>query len=518
MKQPANKKGTSSSRSSKFIIGAIAGAALGGIAIVAVPRIAPYVLVALIIVAAYVAITSSQRGKAKKWAPHKFSAAPAMGALVIGVLSIVGVNYLGASFAWHPEGGIKKTVRNVTANGQAQDANTDATAVSAKPGDILDYTVTVNNSAPAANDQYNDLAFVKMTDNLPAGVELVSDASKRTVTASMGTIKPGKSASVTFQVKVTSTVNGSKIKNTACYEGDSVVKDNPQYGCDDAIIKITVPPTPPPPPAPTPVYSCDLLTLTKGTGRAVTAKVDYTAKDGATFSKATFDWGDGTTPTTGAQTTTNHTYEKDGTYTVTATVIVNANGVEKTATGAGCSKPITFSTTTPPPPPPPAPTPVYSCDLLTLTKGEGRKVTAKVDYTAKDGATFNKLTFDWGDDTTPTTTGQTEISHTYGKDGNYTVSATLTVIVNDTAKTIVGPMCSKPVSFTTDIPPTPPTPTPPTPTPPTPQTPETPSVLPNTGPGTFILIALFAVVAGYIATAVYGSKKNNRAIKFKSNR
>jgi uncharacterized repeat protein (TIGR01451 family) len=156
------------------------------------------------------------------------------------------------AFAWHPKGIITKYVQNVSASGEKADANDTASAVSAKPGDTLKYTIVVQNNGDTASNGNNDMHYVKLTDTLPAGVELVSDASKRTIKEDLGILKPGQKATKEYLVKVTSQVNGDVIKNTACFTGDSEVKDNPQAGCDPAVITVSVPPKTPEPPKETP--------------------------------------------------------------------------------------------------------------------------------------------------------------------------------------------------------------------------------------------------------------------------
>jgi len=155
------------------------------------------------------------------------------------------------AFAWHPQGKIVKSVQNVTAGGALSDANTAATAVSAKPGDTLKYIIVVSNTGDEDKDGNNDMADTVMTDTLPAGVELVSNPSQRTITENIGTIQPGKSVTKEYAVKVTATKD-SVILNKACFEGDSSVHDNKQQGCDDANITVKVPPvvTPPAPVTP----------------------------------------------------------------------------------------------------------------------------------------------------------------------------------------------------------------------------------------------------------------------------
>lgn len=148
--------------------------------------------------------------------------------------------------AWHPEGKIIKYVANETTGGSSVDANSAGQAVTAKPGDILRYTITVKNTAQPAGNGHNDLAFVEITDTLPAGVELVANPAQRTIKETIpGIIEPGKSVTKEYKVKVTSTLDGAALKNTACFTGDSTVKDNKQEGCDDAYAKVKVEKQPP---------------------------------------------------------------------------------------------------------------------------------------------------------------------------------------------------------------------------------------------------------------------------------
>ncbi len=91
-----------------------------------------------------------------------------------------------------------------------------------------------------------------------------------------------------------------------------------------------------------PAFSCDMLNL-KVDGRKVDANVTFTAKGGATFKNATFDWGDGNKNTVNAA-SASHTYGADGTFTVNSTLTFDVGGTEKTA---NCSKKVTISTPTP---------------------------------------------------------------------------------------------------------------------------------------------------------------------------
>jgi uncharacterized repeat protein (TIGR01451 family) len=160
---------------------------------------------------------------------------------LIGVVSIASL--ASTAYAWHPKGTITKKVQNVTAGSELSEADTEGTAVAAKPGDTLKYVITVRNDGAADSKGYNDMAKTVMTDTLPSGIELVSNASQRQISENLGTIKPGQSVSKEYLVKVTASTNGA-IKNTACFTGDSTANDNPQEGCNPAVVTVTVPEIP----------------------------------------------------------------------------------------------------------------------------------------------------------------------------------------------------------------------------------------------------------------------------------
>lgn len=168
-----------------------------------------------------------------------------------GVASVVlAATLTGTTYAWHPKGTIVKYVQNTTTGSTLADANTESSAVDAKPGDTLKYVIKVSNTGSPSSNGWNDMAFTVLKDTLPIGVELVSDATKRQITENLGTIKPGKSVTKEYTVKVTSTTNGDVVTNKACFTGDSTVNDNPQKGCDDAVVKVSVPEVPEEPETP----------------------------------------------------------------------------------------------------------------------------------------------------------------------------------------------------------------------------------------------------------------------------
>lgn len=205
---------------------------------------------------------------------------------VAGVTSILAVGVIAVpAYAWHPKGVIIKSVQNQTAGTAISDANTESTAVSATTGDTLLYTITVKNDGAADSNGYNDMVKTKLTDTLPAGVELVSNPAQRTISEDLGTITPGKSVTKTYAVKVTSTTNGAIITNEACFTGDSEVNDNPQHGCNVAVVKVKVtpppvtPPTTPKPPVETPTElpKTGNTTLTALLFVSIAAALGYTA-------------------------------------------------------------------------------------------------------------------------------------------------------------------------------------------------------------------------------------------------
>lgn len=160
----------------------------------------------------------------------------------VGAAVVLSVAMVSPALAWHPEVKIVKKVQNVTAGSEVSDANTDQTAVAVKPGDVIKYVIEVSNPAKPASKSYNDLYYTELTDNLPAGVELVNDPAKRKIVENLGVLKPGDKVVKEYQLKVVSNTNDQLIVNEACVKGDSKVKDAPRKDCDKAKIKVSVPP------------------------------------------------------------------------------------------------------------------------------------------------------------------------------------------------------------------------------------------------------------------------------------
>ncbi len=178
---------------------------------------------------------------------------------LFAVTSVAGIVLAGSitatTFAWHPEVHITKYVTNVTANSQMADANTASEAVAAKPGETIKYTMVIENTAPAADKGYNDLHATKLTDKLPAGVELASNPAQREISEDLGILKPGQKVTKEYTLKVTSTKDGDVITNEACATGNSAVNDAFRKHCDVAIIKVSVPQPPKEPPVTPPTVT-----------------------------------------------------------------------------------------------------------------------------------------------------------------------------------------------------------------------------------------------------------------------
>lgn len=170
--------------------------------------------------------------------------------VVTGVVSLgLAAAVVAPAFAWHPEGKIIKKVQNVTAKSALSDANSESDAVAAAPGDILTYVITVSN-AQTNDDGKNDMVNTVLTDTLPDGLEFVSNANERKINENLGTLKPKQSVTKQYQVKVTAAKDVT-ITNKACFTGNSAANDNPQNGCDTAVVKVTVPEKPTTPETPT---------------------------------------------------------------------------------------------------------------------------------------------------------------------------------------------------------------------------------------------------------------------------
>lgn len=131
------------------------------------------------------------------------------------------------------------------------------------------------------------------------------------------------------------------------------------------------------------------------------------------------------------------------------------------------------------------PAPVYTCNLLNVSTIADRQVQANVQYSAANGATFQSVTYNFGDNSTVTVANTGNVTHSYTNYGSYNITASVLFSVNGSNQTVTSANCAKTVSFT--APPT---------------TPTTPSQLVNTGPGSVVGIfagtAVLATLAHYL--------------------
>lgn len=113
-----------------------------------------------------------------------------------------------------------------------------------------------------------------------------------------------------------------------------------------------------PPPTQNPTYQCDSLqaNLIDNDNHTYSYTLKYTAKDGATFKSADFDFGDGATQNGVAEsdlTGVQHSYTNSGTFTTTATVHFNVDDETQSDVSDTCSVSLTIpavlTSTTPPP-------------------------------------------------------------------------------------------------------------------------------------------------------------------------
>lgn len=236
-----------------------------------------------------------------------------------------------------------KVVKEVRVKGQTGWAQSNT----ANPGDTLQYLITYQNTGNTTQSN------VVIRDALPAGFKLVPNTTKL-ITASnpngtivnsnnldnggivIGTYTPGAGAYVQFEV--TTPAESALACGVNSFRNIGVAHPanmNEFYNTADTSITRNCVPT-------APQYSCDALTVKTIGERKIEATVAYTAKNGATFNNVSFDFGDATAPLVTSNVTVNHTYSKDGSYTVRATPSFMVDGKLTPVTSAACAKVVTF--------------------------------------------------------------------------------------------------------------------------------------------------------------------------------
>lgn len=127
------------------------------------------------------------------------------------------------------------------------------------------------------------------------------------------------------------------------------------------------------------------------------------------------------------------------------------------------------------------------CDMLEVTKLDGRKIRATVKYTA-NGATLNTISFNFGDKSAPLVTNNATAEYTYAADGTFNITASLRF--NGVTGDITSENCAKSVTFQSSKPVEP--------------------ELPKTGAGSLIGLFAATTVAGGIAHNVVTRRREQR--------
>jgi len=239
--------------------------------------------------------------------------------------------------------GDKFDVRTYVHNGASQDFNNNGT------GTAVAHDTTVSLTAPL-NTTSNKFVF-----------DSTISASNAASVTDHGTLNCGNNVRLEVSSHVfSSTVTGWVDRGTTGVNGSIKIGSHDAtsgdvWACFDQrvmvvyTVKVVAAPTPPP----IAVTTCDMLTLTPTavkTGEKVTAKVNFTATNGATFKSAVVNFGDSSANVNSASNGTfsvDHTYTVANTYDVTAVLKFMVNGQEVTASDANCKAKITVTTTPP---------------------------------------------------------------------------------------------------------------------------------------------------------------------------
>ncbi len=171
-----------------------------------------------------------------------------------------------------------------------------------------------------------------------------------------------------------------------------------------------------------PVYSCDTLEGQKVDRTRFKFTSKATAKNGAEVVRYSYDFGDGNKTSRTSTNVVEHKYAKAGTYTVTMTIDVRANGkVTTNIPGPKCTVKITVEEE--------PKVPVARCDSLTprAIQGKDRAYAFTLAHTAEGGAVLNNVVYNFGDGKSETFTGENglAVEYQYAEPGTYTVTTTL---------------------------------------------------------------------------------------------
>lgn len=239
-------------------------------------------------------------------------------------------------------------------------------SVTTKPGEHVKYRVVITNTGNVI------LEKLTMHDVLPGGITQVTIEGGMELNGTgigndvikgmtLPTLKPGDKHVIIY----TATSSTSETRQEACKQGlvnkvtirsGGVVPDR----SDTANVKVCAPITP--------SFACRYMNLKEIDHAKRIVETDTLRsqdKDGAVFVHYLYDFGDGTPVVTSTDPTVQHTFAKDGKYTVRVSVVFKVNGqVQPATTSDSCAKETTFGTvtTTTPPTPPPTETPKVLVD------------------------------------------------------------------------------------------------------------------------------------------------------------
>jgi len=272
--------------------------------------------------------------------------------IIPGCLEYSGIVTIKAKVSM-PDYSLEKKVR---VNG----TSTFEKSVTAKPGDKVDYVLAFKNTGSTT------LSNVVVGDRLPQGVTYVKGSTEYISSATGNKWVKSTSDNVTVggldiggfvaggagYVKFTAQLPSEKDLKCGVNEFVNTGYAKPgDYGTiqDTAIVQVTKVCEQPK----TPVYSCDLVNLTKGDRQVTVNLTKYTALNGASLKMVTYNFGDGKTLTTDKLSAT-HKYADYGTYRVTATLTFRVNDKDVTGvTSESCAASVTFTPPTTPPVTPP---------------------------------------------------------------------------------------------------------------------------------------------------------------------
>lgn len=228
-----------------------------------------------------------------------------------------------------------------------------STSNTAQAGDTLDYRIYYQNTGNSVQKN------VVIRDSLPTGLTLVPGSTQLANAANggqyvtytsdnitnggivIGNYGAGSNAYVKFQVKI---ADASALScGVTQYRNVGVVRPegmNEYFNTATTTVNKEC--------AETPAYTCNVLSLTKGADKAVSAKVTkYTAINGASLKTITYNFGDGSEPftTNDFNKTVDHSYAKDGTYSVTTKLLFSVKGVDKVVESGNCAGTVNFTST-----------------------------------------------------------------------------------------------------------------------------------------------------------------------------